>query len=155
VTLAASSDASSCALSGTQAAAEADVSLGPESFAALAKNGRLHGRKVEMRLNETLRLRVSVRSDQHDSARRWLLVYDGEPGEGVETIAMKKVDGIEQGRDRNVFSDWRPRRTGRHELTAVVLERRDDPVPGNNLAELTVDVKKGKMKRPAVGRGGR
>jgi hypothetical protein len=118
----------------------ADLSLGPDAFAAKAADGTLHSGTVTAALGEPMRLRVAVSSDQDLAAHGLLSVFDGAPGEGVETIAMKQVQGIAKGSDRYVWLDWQPRSTGRHELHAVISERREDPVPGNNVARLSVIV---------------
>ncbi|MGH8549125.1 MAG: hypothetical protein ACRERU_11110, partial [Methylococcales bacterium] len=129
---------------------EADISLGEDSFAALGKNGKLRTRKVTAKLNETVRLRVAVHSDQDQPLYRWLYVYDGEPGEGP-TIAMQRLHGLERNRNQYVWIDFRPRSLGQHDLHAVVLERGADPVQGNNVAMLQVNVTKSPKPRKTKG----
>ncbi len=126
----------------SQAAAPApdpDLSLGVDSFAARSASGTFLTGKVKVPFNHTVPLRVSVHSDRFHPFHRWLLVYDGKPGKkGSETIAMKRVRGLNRGADSHVWFDWRPRKPGRHDLHAVVLEPGGDPVRGNNVARLSV-----------------
>lgn len=103
-------------------------------------DGSLQTGEVKAGFGERLQLRVAVHSDRHEPGARWLVVFDGATGEGVEAIAMKRLNGLPQAGGRHAWFEWQPRTFGRHELHAVVLEHRDDPNPGNNVATLAVDV---------------
>ncbi|MGH9845506.1 MAG: hypothetical protein ACREEM_42890, partial [Blastocatellia bacterium] len=123
-----------------------DAHLRGESFAGFetaARNGTAPMYKTgELRayLGRPLRLRVRVHGDHSDPDLSPLLVYDGDPEKGGEVIAGKLVPSGDAVDGASSFFEWTPRRLGPHTLYARLLEDSDDPKPGNNTAQLIVNV---------------
>ena len=121
------------------AALDADVSLRADAIAARDASGSIRTTDVSARVNQPLPLRFTVHSDRSHEAIGHLLVYDGDPAQGGQTIASKLVHtGNVNG--ASVWFDWTPRTAGEHHIFAKLLERTSDAQPGNNVAALTVSV---------------
>ncbi len=117
---------------------DADVFMKKSSVAMLETNGSLVTKNATALLNHPVRLRFTVKSNTPHGLYSYLMVYDGNPQHG-KLIAMKRIhSGSPKG--SHVWVDWTPTTPGKHKIVAQVLERRFDPVHGNNHDGLRVDV---------------
>jgi hypothetical protein len=103
------------------------------------RNGELRSDAAQVRLFQSARLRLTLRSDKNHREFNHVLVYDGNPSQGGVLIADKIVhSGNPNG--AHVWVDWIPLRPGRHELFAKVVKDHDDPVTDNGADTLLVTV---------------
>jgi hypothetical protein len=118
---------------------EADVYLRDDALAATNHLGSVRTKDIPAQIFRPLTLRAKVYNDRVHAGIGHLLVYDGDPEQGGELIANKKVDtGDVHG--SHVWFEWIPRTIGPHKLYAKLLERLDDAKPGNHTATMKINV---------------
>lgn len=126
--------------------ATADAHLRADSLAglevvALGKSlPQLKTDRLAAYLNQPLRLRASVHSDQSHREFSHLLVYDGDPNQGGRLITGQFIHSGDAVNGTKVWFTWTPGTLGEHRLYARLLEKTDDKNPGNNVATLVVNV---------------
>ncbi|MCP4575202.1 MAG: hypothetical protein GY846_02790 [Deltaproteobacteria bacterium] len=82
----------------------------------------------------TYRLKLKILSSRADQTFRELLFYDND-----ESFSIKRAFGLNQG-ENDFYCNWTPGEPGEHTLKVWILEEEDDPVQGNNVVSLDVDV---------------
>ncbi len=118
---------------------DADVSLRYNSLAAGNRFGSIRFDNIPAEINRPLMLRAMVYCDKTRRAFSHLLVYDGDPAKGGHVIAAKLVhSGYTDG--SSVWFDWIPTKLGKQTLYARLVERSDDPVKGNNVDIIDINV---------------
>ncbi len=128
---------------------DSDAHLRKNSLALADSRGRLHFDHALAQVDRPVMLRAAVYSDRTNSSQSHLLVYDGDPEKGGETIAEKIVHGGDK-RGSYVWFEWIPTRLGKHTLHAKVVEKSDDPHKGNNTDTLEVRVVPADTKPPQL-----
>jgi hypothetical protein len=80
------------------------------------------------------RLKLKVVANQAVKGFRELLFYDND-----KVFSMKRAFGLNPG-ENDFYSRWTPKEPGEHTLKVVISEDEDDPVPGDAIVTLDVEV---------------
>lgn len=119
----------------------ADISMAPDGLAAVDLTGSIVNGSIDAWLGEPLPIRISVKSNTRSSEYSHVLIYDGDPAQGGKLIGGKDVFvGDTDAAGSAVWLYWTPLTLGVHQVVAKVLERVSDTTPGNNSAQLEVEV---------------
>ncbi|NLT36423.1 MAG: S-layer homology domain-containing protein [Gaiellales bacterium] len=117
----------------------AHVGIPEDGVVAIDAQGETVTGQARALVNEPLQVGVTVASDKPmiDSAE--VMLFDGDPDNGGELIAMEEVfAGDPEG--TTAWFSWTPSQTGTHRLHAKVLQGIHDAAPGNNTGVLDVSV---------------
>jgi hypothetical protein len=86
-------------------------------------------------------LRVCLNTDQTQTGYYHVLIWDGDPADGGQLLADKRVQGVDQNGDTCVWiENFRADEPGAWSIYAQVLETREDGLVGNAVDTLQVQV---------------
>lgn len=119
-----------------------DLSASPTSLAIVFPDGTVVTENATVKVGQTYLLRATIDANTASHAVRPVVFLEGAPGESSRAISIKPTYGMNQG-STNIHVRWTPKAEDVGRLKAIHVrahEDHDDPVPGNAVDSISVNV---------------